>query len=68
MSRHGILKTSRTLDCVGWFARTLDDIALLAEALCGHDERDPDTRPHGLPALPCACWPRSRRCRRALRW
>jgi Asp-tRNA(Asn)/Glu-tRNA(Gln) amidotransferase A subunit family amidase len=44
VSRHGILKTSRTLDCVGWFARGLDDIALLAEALCGHDERDPDTR------------------------
>ena len=45
ISRHGILKTSRTLDCVGVFARSLDDIALLAEALCGYDERDPDTRP-----------------------
>lgn len=46
ITRHGILKTSRTLDSVGFFARTLDDIALLAETLCGHDERDPDTRPH----------------------
>ncbi|MGL6113379.1 MAG: amidase [Rubrivivax sp.] len=45
VSRHGILKMSRTLDSVGFFARTLDDIALLAEALCGNDERDPDTRP-----------------------
>ena len=27
VSRHGILKTSRTLDCVDWFARNLDDIA-----------------------------------------
>lgn len=43
--RHGILKLSRTLDHVGVFARTLDDIALLAEQLVGHDERDPDTRP-----------------------
>jgi Asp-tRNA(Asn)/Glu-tRNA(Gln) amidotransferase A subunit family amidase len=43
--RHGILKTSRTLDCVGLFARTLDDVALLAQTLCGHDERDADTRP-----------------------
>jgi Asp-tRNA(Asn)/Glu-tRNA(Gln) amidotransferase A subunit family amidase len=45
VSRHGILKTSHTLDCVGWFARSLDDIALLAETLCGYDERDPETRP-----------------------
>ena len=45
ISRHGILKLSRTLDHVGFFARTLDDIALLAEQLAGHDERDPDTRP-----------------------
>ena len=43
--RHGILKLSRTLDHVGVFARTLDDIALLCEQLTGYDERDPDTRP-----------------------
>ena len=43
--RHGILKLSRTLDHVGVFARTLEDVALLAEQLVGHDERDPDTRP-----------------------
>ena len=43
--RQGILKLSRTLDQVGIFARTLDDIALLAEQVCGYDERDPDTHP-----------------------
>ncbi|MBI5717936.1 MAG: amidase [Burkholderiales bacterium] len=43
--RHGILKLSRTLDTVGLFARSLDDLALLAAPLVGHDERDPDTRP-----------------------
>jgi Asp-tRNA(Asn)/Glu-tRNA(Gln) amidotransferase A subunit family amidase len=43
ISRHGILKLSRTLDHVGFFARTLEDIALLAEQLVGHDEHDPDT-------------------------
>ena len=43
--RHGILKISRTLDTVGVFARSLDDIALAVEPLIGHDERDPDTRP-----------------------
>jgi len=45
VSRHGILKLSRTLDQVGVFARTLEDVALLAEQLTGYDERDPDTRP-----------------------
>ena len=45
ISRHGILKLSRTLDCVGLFARSLDDIALAAEQLTDFDENDPDTRP-----------------------
>ncbi|HLC40361.1 MAG TPA: amidase family protein, partial [Methylomirabilota bacterium] len=36
---------SRTLDHVGLFARTVEDLALLAEQLAGYDERDPDTRP-----------------------
>ncbi len=43
--RQGILKLSRALDHVGVFARTLEDIALLAGELAGFDERDPDTRP-----------------------
>jgi Asp-tRNA(Asn)/Glu-tRNA(Gln) amidotransferase A subunit family amidase len=45
ISRHGILPLSRTLDHVGLFARSIDDIALLAAHLVGYDERDPDTRP-----------------------
>ena len=45
ISRHGVLALSRTLDHVGFFARTIDDIALLAEQLQGYDEHDPDTRP-----------------------
>src|SRR5262245_13056731 len=43
--RHGILALSRTLDHVGLFARSIDDIALLAAQLAGYDECDPDTRP-----------------------
>lgn len=43
--RGGILRLSRTLDHVGVFARTLEDVALVCESLVGHDERDPDTRP-----------------------
>jgi Asp-tRNA(Asn)/Glu-tRNA(Gln) amidotransferase A subunit family amidase len=43
--RHGILKLSRTLDHVGMFARTIDDLALVGETLVGWDIDDPDTRP-----------------------
>jgi len=47
--RHGILKLSRTLDHVGVFGRTLEDVALGAAVLVGWDERDPDTRPRAVP-------------------
>lgn len=45
ISRHGALRLSRTLDHVGLFANSVEDIALLAEQIVGHDENDPDTRP-----------------------
>src|SRR6266850_615834 len=43
--RTGVLQLSRALDHIGLFARSLDDLALLAEELVGYDEGDPDTRP-----------------------
>jgi Asp-tRNA(Asn)/Glu-tRNA(Gln) amidotransferase A subunit family amidase len=43
--RPGVFMLSRTLDTIGVFARTLDDVALLAEQVVGFDERDPDSRP-----------------------
>jgi Asp-tRNA(Asn)/Glu-tRNA(Gln) amidotransferase A subunit family amidase len=43
--RHGMFQLSRTLDHVGLFARSVEDIALLLEELASHDERDPDSRP-----------------------
>lgn len=45
ISRHGVLQLSRTLDHIGVFARSIDDIALLVEQLVSYDENDPDTRP-----------------------
>jgi Asp-tRNA(Asn)/Glu-tRNA(Gln) amidotransferase A subunit family amidase len=45
ISRYGVFALSRTLDHVGLFARSIDDIALLAEQITGYDENDPDTRP-----------------------
>ena len=47
--RTGVLQLSRTLDHIGLFARSIDDIALIAEQLVGDDERDPDTAPRARP-------------------
>jgi Asp-tRNA(Asn)/Glu-tRNA(Gln) amidotransferase A subunit family amidase len=47
--RSGALMLSRTLDHVGLFARSVEDVALLAETLAGFDEEDPDTRPVARP-------------------
>jgi Asp-tRNA(Asn)/Glu-tRNA(Gln) amidotransferase A subunit family amidase len=49
--RTGVLQLSRTLDHVGLFARTLDDIALLAESVAGCHDGDPDTRPRAAIAF-----------------
>lgn len=51
ISRHGILQQSRTLDQVGVFARSMEDVALLTDCLLGYDERDPDMRPRVRPGL-----------------
>lgn len=49
--RSGVLKLSRTLDHVGVFARSIEDIALICESLVGYDAADPDTRPRARPPL-----------------
>jgi Asp-tRNA(Asn)/Glu-tRNA(Gln) amidotransferase A subunit family amidase len=49
--RSGVLKQSRTLDQIGVFARTIEDVALFAEQLIGADPADPDTRPRARPRL-----------------
>ncbi len=47
VSRHGMFQLSRSLDHVGLFGRTIEDVALLLEEVAGYDERDPDTHPRG---------------------
>jgi Asp-tRNA(Asn)/Glu-tRNA(Gln) amidotransferase A subunit family amidase len=49
VSRSGVLSHSRKLDHVGPFARSLDDIALILDAMAGYDENDPDTKPYAIP-------------------
>ena len=49
--RTGVLAQSPSLDTVGVFARSVEDAALLAEALYGFDPGDPATRPLPAPRL-----------------
>ncbi len=51
ISRNRVLRTSRSLDTVGVFARTIDDVALAAQLMCGFDELDPDARHQVRPDL-----------------
>ena len=51
ISRFGVLAQSRPLDHIGVFARTLEDLALIADALIGFDARDRDTRLEAAPRL-----------------
>src|SRR5258708_38622353 len=46
ISRAGALTLSRTLDHVGAFARSVEDLALILDALTGQDPADPDSRPY----------------------
>ncbi len=51
ISRHGVLLLSRPLDTVGVFARSVEDVALIAEVLAAYDPGDPDTSPRARPHL-----------------
>ncbi len=51
ISRYRVLKQSRPLDTVGVLARSLGDLALIAEPLMAYDDRDPDMRPRAAPRI-----------------
>jgi Asp-tRNA(Asn)/Glu-tRNA(Gln) amidotransferase A subunit family amidase len=46
--RTGVLSGSEPLDTIGTFARSIEDIALITEALIGPDSSDPATSPLGM--------------------
>jgi Asp-tRNA(Asn)/Glu-tRNA(Gln) amidotransferase A subunit family amidase len=52
ISRHGVLKQSPTLDHVGVFARSVEDVALVARELFARDGDDPDAAPESGVELP----------------
>ena len=49
--RHGVLPQAPTLDTVGVFGRSVEDVALIADALQGYDERDPASLATSRPRL-----------------
>ncbi len=51
ISRYRVLSQSRFLDTVGVFARSLEDLALIAEAIMAYDSRDPDMRARPRPQI-----------------
>jgi len=55
ISRYGVLKQSPALDHVGVFARSIEDVALIARELFAWDGKDPDVAPGSHLELP-ACW------------
>jgi Asp-tRNA(Asn)/Glu-tRNA(Gln) amidotransferase A subunit family amidase len=54
ISRAGALMLSRALDHVGVFARSVEDLALVLDAVVGQDPDDPDTRAYAAPTFRAA--------------
>ncbi|MEZ5851816.1 MAG: amidase [Hyphomicrobiaceae bacterium] len=54
ISRTGVLLQSHTLDTVGVYGRSLADLALLTDALSGHDPSDPVSYARARPNLSAA--------------
>lgn len=48
-SRYGTMPMASSLDTIGPFAKTVEDIALLMEVMAGHDEKDATTVTDAVP-------------------
>jgi len=48
VSRAGALSHSHKLDHIGPFARSLEDVALIMDAMAGYDENDSDTKQYAV--------------------
>lgn len=55
ISRAGVLQTAKNLDQIGTFGRSLEDIALLVDAVTGYDAADPATYKRAKPNLSAGC-------------
>jgi len=50
VSRYGLIAYASSLDQIGPFARTVEDAALVLEAIAGHDPRDSTSAPVEVPS------------------
>ncbi len=50
VSRYGLVAFASSLDQIGPFARTVEDAAILLEAIAGHDPKDSTSAPVSVPA------------------
>ncbi|MGB9553310.1 MAG: Asp-tRNA(Asn)/Glu-tRNA(Gln) amidotransferase subunit GatA, partial [bacterium] len=50
VSRYGLVAFASSLDQIGSFARNVQDLALLTEAISGHDARDSTSLPEPVPS------------------
>lgn len=51
ISRHGVLRQAPSLDTIGVMARTVEDVALIAEQIMAYDANDPSLSPRARPDL-----------------
>jgi aspartyl-tRNA(Asn)/glutamyl-tRNA(Gln) amidotransferase subunit A len=49
VSRYGLIAFGSSLDCIGPFARTVADVALLFSVMAGHDPLDATSMPDAVP-------------------
>ena len=54
VSRYGLVAFASSLDQVGPFTKTVEDSAILLNALCGHDPLDSTSAPQEVPDFPNA--------------
>lgn len=50
VSRYGLIAYASSLDQIGMFGRTVEDVALLLEVVAGHDTQDSTSLPAPVPA------------------
>jgi aspartyl-tRNA(Asn)/glutamyl-tRNA(Gln) amidotransferase subunit A len=68
VSRYGLVAFASSLDQIGPFARSVEDVALAASVLCGHDPLDSTSASHPVPDFTAALAGGARGARIGVPW